>query len=229
MRALLNICTKEMHFSLNNNIYKQTNGVCMGNPLGPVIANIFMVELETLIVPTVLDIMPEWIRYVDDTFSYVKKGELSNVLALLNNFHDDIKFTHECETNGTISFLDVKVNRLTDGKFKTSVYRKETSSNIYIHWDSFAPRTWKIGTLHGLVQRAFTICSDVEEVQKEIKYLKDIFLKVNGYPIQIIENTIARVRKKNETAQVNYIKDDETITENSGSNKNEKEIYRPYM
>ena len=54
-------------------------------------------------------------------------------------------------------------------------------------------------------------------------------MKVNGYPIQIIENTIARVRKKNETAQDNYIKDDETLTENSGSNKNEKEIYRPHM
>ena len=70
--------------------------------------------------------------------------------------------------------------------------------HIYIDdWNSFAPRTWKIGTLHGLVQRAFTICSDEHEVEKEIQYLKKIFAKVNGYPAKVIENTVAKVRSKN--------------------------------
>ena len=49
----------------------------MGNPLGPVIANIFIVELECSLVPTLSDVLPEWIRYVDDTFTFVKKGKLS--------------------------------------------------------------------------------------------------------------------------------------------------------
>ena len=46
MKMLLQLCTKELHFSFNGKMYKQVDGVVMGNPLGPVIANIFMVELE---------------------------------------------------------------------------------------------------------------------------------------------------------------------------------------
>ena len=228
MRALLNICTKEMHFSLNNKIYKQTDGVCMGNPLGPVIANIFMVELESKIVPTISDIMPEWIRYVDDTLTFVKRGELNKVLTELNNFHEDIKFTHETENKKSISFLDVKLTRVDNGTLRTCVYRKETSSNIYIGWNSFAPRTWKIGTLHGLIQRAFTICSETEEREKEIRFLKKIFSEVNGYPLKVIDNTIQKVRRKNEGTQDN-VHVVET-TEDDGVREEEKEvIHRPHM
>ena len=197
MKQLLNLCTKDMHFTFNNKTYKQNDGASMGNPLGPVIANIFMTELECTVVPTIRDLLPELIRYVDDTFTLVKKGELGNVLDALNSFHDDIKFTHETERNQCIPFLDVLVRRKENGNFATSVYRKKTSSDIYINWNSYAPRTWKIGTLHGLLQRAFTICSDESDVEKEIKHLKSIFAKINGYPMQVIENTITKVRNKN--------------------------------
>ena len=51
LKTLLEMCTKEMHFSFNGKIYKQKNGVAMGSPLGPVIANIFMVHLEKQMIP----------------------------------------------------------------------------------------------------------------------------------------------------------------------------------
>ena len=51
MKKLLTLCTKNVPFSFNNEIYIQTDGVAMGSPLGPVIANILMVELETTLVP----------------------------------------------------------------------------------------------------------------------------------------------------------------------------------
>ena len=222
MRQLLNICTKDMHFTFNGKIYKQNDGVCMGNPLGPVIANIFMVELECSLVPTLNDILPVWTRYVDDTFTFVKKGQLDHVLNTINDFHNDIKFTHEAEKDGSIPFLDVKVDRRSDGSFTTSVYRKKTNSNIYINWDSHAPRTWKIGTLHGLIQRAFTICSEDEEIEKEIDYLQKIFQEVNGYPKKVVENTIRKVRNKNRQQESSS----DAPEEDDGT---EEEIVRPHM
>ena len=67
MKELLEICTKELHFSFNGKIYQQTDGVCMGSPLGPVLANVFMVHLEEAIAPKMKQSMPIWRRYVDDT------------------------------------------------------------------------------------------------------------------------------------------------------------------
>ena len=90
LKTLLELCTKEMHFSFNGKVYRQINGVAMGSPLGPVLANIFMVELETSLVPTMREWISLWFRYVDDTFTFVKKGGIDFVLQKLNGFHESI-------------------------------------------------------------------------------------------------------------------------------------------
>ena len=46
MKELLYLCTKNVHFSFSNEIYMQNDGEVMDSPLEPVLANIFMVELE---------------------------------------------------------------------------------------------------------------------------------------------------------------------------------------
>ena len=52
MKKLLALCTKNVHFTLNNEIYVQNDGVTMASPLEPILANIFLVELENTLVPT---------------------------------------------------------------------------------------------------------------------------------------------------------------------------------
>ena len=44
-KNLLSLCIKNVHFTFGNNIYQQKDGVAMGSPLGPVLAEIFMVHL----------------------------------------------------------------------------------------------------------------------------------------------------------------------------------------
>ena len=46
IRELVYLCTKEVHFMFNDEIYIQSDGVAMGSPLGPLLANIFMTSLE---------------------------------------------------------------------------------------------------------------------------------------------------------------------------------------
>ena len=71
LKKLLELCTKDLHFSFNGKMFRQLDGVAMGSPLGPVIANIFMSELETILIPQLNDKMSVWLHYVDDTFTFL--------------------------------------------------------------------------------------------------------------------------------------------------------------
>ena len=95
MKELLYLCTKNVHFSFSNEIYMQNDGVAMGFPLGPVLANIFVVELERTIIPSFSDKIKRWKRYVDDTSTFVKTDEIKDVLSSLNSCYSNILFTME--------------------------------------------------------------------------------------------------------------------------------------
>ena len=65
MKGLLNLCTKSVHFTFDDNIYVQNDGVLIVSPLGPVLAKIFMIESEQLVIPTLMDKTKYWTGYVD--------------------------------------------------------------------------------------------------------------------------------------------------------------------
>ena len=95
MKELLNLYTKSVHFTFDGNIYVENDGVAMSSPLGPVLANIFMVGLERSVIPTLIDKMKCWTRYVDDTLSYMTTDSIDYVLKMLNGFHGNNQFTQK--------------------------------------------------------------------------------------------------------------------------------------
>ena len=217
LRELLKMCTKELHFTYDGKTYQQKDGVCMGSPLGPVLANVFMVHLEETIAPKLQSSMPTWIRYVDDTFTLVKKGKLEEIITALNSFHPNIKFTNEFEKDGQIPFLDVLVKREENGRIQTGVYRKQTNNSIYINWNSYAPQQWKIGTLRGLVRRAYDICSTEVELKKELSHLRNVFTEVNNYPHNLVDTTLKNVKEERSKPRTT----DTEETEEGGEAENE--------
>ena len=87
MKDPLLLCTKNVHFPYDNKLYKQKDGVAMQSILGPVIAQIFMVDLVKNVVPTLSTHMTQWKRYIDDTTAYIKPSSIDYVLSVLNSFH----------------------------------------------------------------------------------------------------------------------------------------------
>ena len=110
MKDLLLLCTKNVHFSYDNKLYNQKDGVAMGSPLAPVIAGILMVDLEKNVIPKLSTHM-KWKRYVTDTITYIKPSSIDYVLSVLSSFHQNIKFTFAEEKDNQISFLDVLILR----------------------------------------------------------------------------------------------------------------------
>ena len=104
----------------------------MGSPLDPVIANIFMVELEIVLIPKLNDHVKKWRRFVNDTFVYVKCDSVKQILSVRNSFHDNIKFTYEQENNNRFPFLDVLF--VSDHeKINPIVFGKCTHNDLYLH------------------------------------------------------------------------------------------------
>ena len=59
---------KNVNFTINNETYIHVDGVAMSSPLGPVLANIFMIELETSVIPNLSNKLKLWKRFADDTY-----------------------------------------------------------------------------------------------------------------------------------------------------------------
>ena len=77
-----------------------------------------------------------WKRYFDDTHAYIEPEKIDYIMKKLNTYHQQIQFTYELEKYQRILFLDVLIRRLTNRKLETTVFRKETNTNIYMHLDS---------------------------------------------------------------------------------------------
>ena len=154
MKELLYLCTKNAYFTLNNKTYVQVDVIAMASPLGPVLVNISIKELEQNIIPALSKEISLWKRYADDTICFVNSNCISHVLESLNSFHSNIKFTTELEKGNKIVFLGILLIRYKD-LINTTVYRKKTNTDLYINWKSFSPNNWKWGTLKTLVSRAY--------------------------------------------------------------------------
>ena len=187
-KDLLSIATKESYFTFNNILYKQIDGVAMGSPLGPSLANAFLTHHEQdWLDSSPLEYRPLYYRrYVDDIFVLFKSSDhLKRFQSYLNSCHVSMSFTIETEQENKISFLDVNVIR-EQGEFITSVYRKPTFSGVYTHFDSFLPDTYKIGMIYTLANRCFRICSSWSMFHQQLILLREIFKK-NGNPENFID------------------------------------------
>ena len=196
-KKLLSMAVKDCIFLFNGITYKQVDGVAMGSPLGPAMANAFLVYHEGRWLddcPT--DFKPVlYRRYVDDTFLLFKsENHVPLFLEYLNGKHANIKFTYEYENNGKLPFLDVLVER-SGSILSTSTYRKSTFTGLGMKYSSFIPSYYKTGLIVNLVNRAYKICSTYDSLDLELKFLTNYFVQ-NGFPENLVLSCIGKGLKK---------------------------------
>ena len=114
-----------------------------------------------------------WFRYIDDAFFIWTHGKetLSLFLEGLNNFHPNIKFSHEV----SIHFLDHNV-RLSDGNISTDLYVKPTDRHQFLHYISSHLDHTKRFIAFSQVMRVSRICSEKSDFLKHLEKMKSCFL-----------------------------------------------------
>ena len=167
--------------------------MAMGNPLSPVLSNLYMEFFETKFLPNILPHGVLWFRYVDDIFCIWPLAEnVNSFLVTLNNLVPSIKFTIEEEVDLCLPFLDVSIFR-TDTGFKFNVYRKPTNICSYIHYYSNHSEQVKKATFSSMFLRALRICSP-EYVDKEFENIFNISEKLK-YPRYFIECSLRKAQR----------------------------------
>ena len=156
---LLRAALQNNFFNIEGKIYKQIDGVAMGSPLCPALANGFLCFHEQICLMNVLmNSKPAYYRrYVDDIFVLFRSPDhLEKFKNYLNSKHTNIRFTCEKEHNNSMSFLDALITRTSNG-FKTSVYHKPTFGGIYSNFNSFIPEEYKVGLIFTLLFQTFQL------------------------------------------------------------------------
>ena len=186
---LLTLATKHQLFQFNGDLYEQVDGVAMGSPLGPLMADAFMCSLDEKLSKS--NKLPSFYnRYVDDALT--KQSNLdsaSSFLSTLNNCHPSLSFTMEVEVEGNIPFLGMKIMK-KDGRLETEVYNKPTNTGLLLHYHSHVDKRYKRSLITTMLNRAYRLSSSWSYFRKECERLKMLFNRLK-YPPRLVDSTIS--------------------------------------
>ena len=166
------------NFVFNCTHYLQTMGCAMGTICAPSYANIFMANFEAKhIYPYIKEKSLLYLRYIDDIFMIWKstKVELITFIKELNEKHKTIKFDFQISPR-KIAFLDAMLYKDKNNNIQTTLYRKPTDQQAFLHAKSEHPRSLKNSIPYGQALRLKTICSTSTEFDKNCAIIKQKFL-----------------------------------------------------
>jgi hypothetical protein len=180
------VITKQNYFTHNNNIVIQKDGLAMGAPSSGLIAEIFLQHLEHLHLTHLAQkhYIINYGRYVDDIFLIFDSHhtDIHNILDDFNALHPKMTFTAEVETNQTLNFLDINIQK-TPTNFKVAVYRKPTFTDVIIPYTSNHPAHHKYAAARFLYNRLNSYDLQHKEYQTELNTIHNI-LRNNSFPIK---------------------------------------------
>ena len=127
------------------------------------LAEIVIKDLEKTVFVRFKFVAPFYFRYVDDTFLCVPLNKLQK---LIDNFslHSRIQFTHEMERFNRISFWNLEIIKLDNGKIISNWYRKSTFSGRMLNFISNHPFQNKVAIIKNVVDR--DVCLMNHSIQK---------------------------------------------------------------
>ena len=190
LKQLLEIAAKNQLFQFNGHLYEQKDGVAMGSPLGPLMANSFLCNIEETLEHN--NRLPSFYkRYVDDTLAIANNIDAAeSFLRVLNDTHPSLEFTMETAVDDSLPFLGMRVIK-SGCVLQTEVYRKPTDKGLLLHFQSHVDSRYKKSLLNTMLYRGFKLSSSWQLFSKEIDRLRVIFRKLQ-YPMSLFDTTVKK-------------------------------------
>ena len=181
------------NFTFNDQNFLQIKGCSMGSKCSSTYADLFMGKFEEReIFPRIQGQHLCYYRFRDDIFMIWIGGEesLKKFLDEINKVHDSIKFEAKYSRE-KIDFLDTTVNITKEKTLETTLYRKPTDRNAYLHYNSYHPLQQKNNIPYGQYLRAKKICSNTTEANNAILAVREKFQK-RGYPTKVLDEQLRK-------------------------------------
>ena len=184
---LLELCLNATYLQFNQICYQQRQGTAMGSPVSVTIANLVMEDVEQRALSSFSSTKPLfWKRYVDDTCAAVHPDLVNVFHQHINNIEPSIQFTCEIQEDNKLPFLDILLTKVDDGTISSSVYRKPTHTDQYLHFSSHHPLSHKVSVMRTLFSRAEKLSSTLMERTTEEVHILEA-LERNGYPSHLVQ------------------------------------------
>ena len=137
-KILAEIASCDIIFSTHDGFYQQVDGLAMGSPPAPHLANGWLSSFDRRIQgDSVL-----FSRYMDDILCSINRDKIDEHLVLINNLHPSLTFTHEVEKEGKLPFLDMYICN-NNGILSSCWYRKPTDTGVTLNFHALAPLKYK--------------------------------------------------------------------------------------
>ena len=216
--SLLEFCLKTTYFQFQGRFYEQISGAAMGSAISLIVDNLFMEDFEVKAINTAQNPPKMWKRYVDNTCVILDSARKEEFLQHINSVDPHIQFTVEdAKPDGSILFLDTIVMPQPDESIKTTVVRKPTHTDMYLHWDRYHHQSAKFSVINTLRHRAKTVCSTSQLLKEEENHLHNALRRCK-YPLWAWN-----------TVNINKNQKRENKGNNNNNNSNSNNINKPYI
>ena len=185
-KTLAKIASCDVLLSTHNGFYRQIDGLAMGSPPAPHLANGWLSQFDS----TIKGESKLYFRYMDDILKVEKRGKTDEKLQEINSLHTSLRFTAECEHQQQLPMLDMKIiHEHGTGKLSSTWYRKPTDTGLVMNYHALAPKRYKRSVVSGFVYRIYRACSNWENFHDSLERAKRV-LERNQYPPTFYEPII---------------------------------------
>ena len=191
----------------HNGFYKQVDGLAMGSPPAPHLANAWMSQFDSAIRGN----SKLYSRYMDDIFCDKKRQNIAQNLNEANKLHPALGLTMEREHDGSLPMLDMEI-RNDNGHLSSTWYSKPSSTGLLMNYHALAPKRYKRSVVSGMVHRIYRSCSNWKNIHESLERAKKLLI-MNQYPPSFFEPIINTTLTKIIESTMELTGDEDDVSE----------------